>query len=94
MACALTKGRIEPCKDSVGGLKEVYFGDFGDLNSTGTNLGSNDDIDNFDETSGTVYKYELKGNSSFEQAVTSSRENGTTYFEQTLNLTLKKNVEA
>ena len=37
-----------------------------------------------------AYKYELKGNSSFEQAVNSSRENGTTFFEQTLNLTLKK----
>ena len=61
MACALTKGRIEPCKDSVGGLKEVYFADFGDLNSTGTNLGSNDDIDNFDTSAETVYKYELKG---------------------------------
>jgi hypothetical protein len=38
----------------------------------------------------TAYKYELKGNSSFEQAVTSSRENGTTFFDQTLNLTLHK----
>jgi hypothetical protein len=38
----------------------------------------------------TAYKYELKGNSSFEQTVTSSRENGTTFFEQTLNLTLHK----
>ena len=32
----------------------------------------------------------MKGNSSFEQTITSSRENGTTFFEQTLNLTLKK----
>ena len=38
----------------------------------------------------TAYKYDLKGNSSFEQTITSSRENGTTFFEQTLNLTLKK----
>ena len=38
----------------------------------------------------TAFKYELKGNSSFEQAITSSRENGTTFFEQTLTLTLKK----
>lgn len=90
MACDLTKGRIEPCKDSVGGLKEVYFADFGDLNSTGTNIAADDSIDNFDSATGTVYKYDLKGNSSFEQAITSSRENGTTFFEQTLNLTLKK----
>jgi len=94
MACELTKGRIEPCKDSVGGLKEVYFADFGDLNAANSNLGINDEIIEFDSTSVTVYKYDLKGNSSFEQAITSSRENGTTYFEQTLNLTLKKLSQA
>jgi hypothetical protein len=38
----------------------------------------------------TAYKYELKGTSSFEQAITSSRDNGTTFFDQTLNLTLHK----
>jgi len=38
----------------------------------------------------TAFEYELKGNSSFEQTITASRENGTTFFEQTLNLTLKK----
>jgi len=37
-----------------------------------------------------AFEYDLKGNSSFEQTVNSSRENGTTFFEQTLNLTLKK----
>ena len=86
MACNLTKGRLEPCKDVVGGLKAVYFTDFGDL---GTVTKVDDEIT---DLSGTfvAYKYDLKGGSSFEQAITSSRENGTTYFEQTLNLTLKK----
>lgn len=86
MACNLTKGRLEPCKDVVGGLKAVYFTDFGDL---GTVTKVDDSIS---DLSGTfvAYKYDLKGGSSFEQAITSSRENGTTYFEQTLNLTLKK----
>ena len=31
MACDLTKGRALPCRESVGGLKAVYFVDFGDL---------------------------------------------------------------
>ena len=86
MACNLTKGRLEPCKDVVGGLKSVYFTDFGDL---GTVTKVDDEVT---DLSGTfvAYKYALKGGSSFEQAITSSRENGTTYFEQTLNLTLKK----
>ena len=25
MACAITHGRVEPCKDSLAGLKNVYF---------------------------------------------------------------------
>ena len=33
---------------------------------------------------------DVKGNSSLDQAITSSRENGTTFYEQTLNLTLTK----
>jgi len=86
MACDLTKGRKEPCKDVVGGLKAVYFTDHGDY---GTVTQTNDEITDMTGTF-TAYKYELKGNSSFEQTITSSRENGTTFFEQTLNLTLKK----
>ena len=87
MACTLTKGRIEPCNDVVGGIKDVYFTDFGDFGTV-----SQDADDQITDMTGTftAYKYELKGNSSFEQTVTSSRENGTTFFEQTLNLTLHK----
>lgn len=86
MACDLTRGRKEPCKDVVGGLKAVYFTDFGDY---GTVTQTDDEITDMDGTF-TAYKYELKGNSSFEQAITSSRENGTTFFDQTLNITFKK----
>lgn len=87
MACDLTKGRVEPCKDVVGGIKNVYFTDFGDFGTV-----TQDADDQITDMTGTfvAYKYELKGNSSFEQTVTSSRENGTTFFEQTLNLTLHK----
>jgi len=87
MACTLTKGRIEPCKDVVGGIKNVYFTDFGTFGAVSQDV--DDQITDMDGTF-TAYKYELKGNSSFEQTVTSSRENGTTFFEQTLNLTLHK----
>ena len=86
MACDLTKGRKEPCKDVVGGLRAIYFVDYGDL---GTVTQTDDEITDLSGTF-SAYKYELKGNSSFEQTITASRENGTTFFEQTLNLTLKK----
>jgi hypothetical protein len=89
MACEISLGRIEPCKNSNGGLKSVYFVNWGDM--TGVTY---DDVntDAIEAVLGTpsAYKYDLKGNSSFEQTITSSRENGTTFFEQTLNLTLKK----
>ena len=87
MACLLTAGRKEPCKDVVGGIKAVYFANFGDItiayDSTDTDVVE-------DLGTVTVYEYEVKGTSSFEQTITSSRENGTTFFEQTLNLTLHK----
>lgn len=86
MACDLTRGRKEPCKDVVGGLRAVYFTDFGDF---GTVTQTGDEITDMSGTF-TAFKYEVKGNSSFEQTITSSRENGTTFFEQTLNLTLHK----
>ena len=89
MACNLTLGRKEPCKDVIGGLKNIYFVDFGGL---GTVTLTNDEITNLTGDSGslTAFKYEVKGNSSFEQTITSSRETGTTFFDQTLTLTLKK----
>jgi len=89
MACNLTLGRKEPCKDVIGGLKNIYFVDFGGL---GTVSLTNDEITNLTGASGslTAFKYEVKGNSSFEQTITSSRETGTTFFDQTLTLTLKK----
>ena len=87
MSCDLSLGRKLPCKDVVGGIKAVYFIDYGDISiaydSTDTDL-----IEDLGAV--TAFKYELKGNSSFEQTFTSSRENGTTFFEQTLNLTLTK----
>ena len=89
MACDLSLGRKEPCKDVVGGIKNVYFADFGDFGSVSYDSTDTDVIDSLGTTI-TVLKYEIKGNSSFEQNITSSRENGTTFFEQTLNLTLHK----
>ena len=86
MACNLSEGRKEPCKDVVRGIRKVYFTDFGGY---GTVTQTNDEITDMSGTF-TAFEYELKGNSSFEQTITSSRENGTTFFEQTLNLTLKK----
>ena len=86
MACDLTKGRAVPCKDVTGGIRAVYFVDFGDL---GTITLTNDEVTNISGTF-SAYQYLVKGNSSFEQTFNVSRDNGTTFFTQTLNLTLTK----
>lgn len=90
MACDLSLGRIEPCKDSVGGLKNVYFVNYGHITGVTYNGTNTDVIDGVTGTSLNAYKYELKGTNSLDQTITSSRENGTTFFEQNLKLQLKK----
>ena len=89
MSCDLANGRLEVCKDAVGGIDAVYFVNYNDYTSI-TYDGVNTDV--IDSVAGvaSLYKYELKGTNSFEQVVNSSRENGTTFVEQTLTITLKK----
>ena len=86
MACDLTQGRKVPCKDVIGGIVRVYFIDYGDLGAV-TKV-----EDEITVLAGTfnAYQYDLKGTNSLETAITSSRENGTTFFEETLTLTLPK----
>ena len=86
MACNLATGRAVPCKDVVGGIQKVFFVDFGGLGDITYTA------DEITDASGTfsAYEYDLKGGSSLEQTITSSRETGTTFFEQVLTLNLTK----
>lgn len=86
MACDLSAGRVLSCKDSIGGLDAVYFINDGDLGAI--TYGADGDTIASIAGSQHAYKYDLKGVSTFTQNVTSSRENGTTYWEQVLELTL------
>tara|TARA_R110002020_G_scaffold115102_2_gene264729 strand:- start:2395 stop:2976 length:582 start_codon:yes stop_codon:yes gene_type:complete len=87
MACLLANGRGLECKESVGGIRNIYFINYGDmgaltLNTTGellTDLGE----------PSTAFQYALNPQSSdFDEAITVSEENGTVFYEQTLNLAL------
>lgn len=91
MSCAISYGRIEPCKDSLGGLDAIYFINDADLSFEDLTFDATN-TDAIESVAGSpmAYKYDLKGNSSFEQTIVSSRDTGTTYFEQVLNITLKK----
>jgi hypothetical protein len=89
MACDLSLGRIEPCKDSVGGLNAIYFVNFGDLGAITPDATDTDVIDAIAGTP-SAYKYDIKGSSTFTQNIQSDRATGTTAFEQVLEVTLKK----
>lgn len=91
MSCDLTIGRAEPCKDAIGGIKAVYFINFGDVTGlTYDTTGSvTDEVTNLGAL--TAYKWEVLGaGNSLEETINSSRDNGTTIFEQVVNLQLKK----
>jgi hypothetical protein len=86
MACDLTGGRLKPCKDAVGGVRKIHFVDFGDL---GTVTLSDDEVTDLSGTF-SFHTYDVKGNSSLETNIQTSLENGTTFFEQVVNVTLHK----
>ena len=86
MACNLTQGRQEVCKESIGGLQGAYFINF----TTGSfTKNANGEVTALPSGS-TVYYYQLKGTSAYTETVNTSRENGTTFFSQELVLNLKK----
>ena len=98
--CDITAGRIEQCKDSVSGLKAIYIINYDKLNSDAvgyniTDAGKEDEIKTWkpidDSTALHLYKFELKSTTnSFTTAIESSRDNGTTFFTQTLVAALKR----
>lgn len=92
MSCDLGNGRLEVCKDSIGGLDAVYFINFGDFNPDVdvTYDGTNPDIITAIANVSNCYKFQLKGTNSFTETITSDRNNGTTFFSQELSITLKK----
>ena len=90
MSCdSISRGRLEPCTDSVGGIAKVYFVNKGEIESVTYDA---TDTDAIDAVSGTpsAYEFEVRGASTYTETITSSRENGTTYFEQALELQLPK----
>lgn len=92
MSCDITAGRLEPCKDSISGIRNIYIFNYADLPDSAFTFDATDtDVIDVLGSSLTAYKYELKATTNtLEQTITSSRDNGTTFFEQALNISLKK----
>jgi hypothetical protein len=90
MACDnISRGRLEECKDSVGGISAVYFVNKGDLGAIAYDATDTDVIDSVGGTP-SAYKFDVRGTSSFTETPTVSRDNGTAFFEQAMELVLPK----
>lgn len=90
MACNLTLGRKEPCKDVVGGIKKIYLINFEPLTLTEVSGEVTDIADAAGTADVDAVVYEVRHASSLTSNINSSRETGTTFFESTLELTFKK----
>lgn len=89
MPCALTQGYVIDCKDSLGGISEVYFMPFNDLNTVTITAGV---VTALTKDSGKrFYKYQLvKSTAGFTETGNGSIENGTLFYEQALTIVLNK----
>lgn len=89
MACDISTGRVEACKESVGGLRNLFIANFDStLYSTATLT-----LDEMTALAAavTTYKFELRGdNNTFEETNENSRDNGTSFWTQTGAFSLKK----
>ena len=88
MACELTTGVSVGCKDSAGGIKEMYFANKSNVSAiTQDGDGQVTAITN----SGSWYKYNPRNaTSTFMDNPRANRTNGTSYFEQGATLILTK----
>ena len=99
MACNLTRGRLVDCKDQIGGLKAIYIckGFNNNISAVATINTTEMTTAGFATWSGQsggateVFKYDLVPNlSSMTVNINSDNANGTTFFTQTLAVTLQK----
>ena len=85
MACLITSGRKIPCKSAVGGIRNIFFADFGTLGTATIAAG---EITAF-AGSPVWFQFDIKNTATtMETAITSSRDNGTTFYDTTLSMTL------
>ena len=83
MACNVSNGRSLSCKSGVGGIKSIFFGPYSTTTVALTDSSGTITLDD----SVSFFEYHVKGNSSLETSINSSRENGTTFYESALNIT-------
>lgn len=87
MACDISAGRAYPCKDAIGGIKEILLCAYDDIVFGAVSAGAIADI----TSDTTLYRFEgAKNSGSLVQNIQSSVENGTIYFEQVVTIQFPK----
>ena len=90
MACILTSGVSLGCRDNLGGVQEVYIGDYNGDSLT-YQLGTNNIIGTFSGTTMSFFPFEQEiETASFTENGVFSVENGTSFYELTLTINLYK----
>lgn len=86
MACDITAGFALGCRDNAGGIKTLYILS-GSVSSTTETSGELTDING----SGIFYQFDLtRGTSDFTETINGSTENGTVFYESTINAVFLK----
>lgn len=86
MACDITAGFSLGCRDNAGGIKTLYILS-GSVSSITESSGEITDIDG----SGVFYQFDLtRGTSDFTETINGSTENGTVFYESTVNAVFLK----
>lgn len=86
MACELSAGFKLDCKETIGGVRNLFIGNLSDFQSGVVYSGLNDEIS--DLPTATIYQFTLpKHTGSFTEEVASSVENGTIFYTQTITAT-------
>ena len=84
--CDITSGFTLGCRDNTGGLKNIYILS-GSVDSTAGTTGLISELSG----SGSFYKFELtRQTGDFTEAITANTENGTIFYEQTVNAPFHK----
>jgi len=91
MPCDISAGRVVSCKDATGGLDWVAFINGSDLDYANITFdATNTDVIESVTGAPNAFKWDLRGASDFTQNIVTNKDNGTTHFEQVLNLTFTK----
>jgi hypothetical protein len=93
MSCAITSGYTLDCKDAIGGIKKVYFGN---AEPSAMTLATNASGVITSVSGISFYAYELlpQGKNNFTETINSNAEVGTLFYTQLLSLEFTKLTQA